>query len=47
MIVDPWGDIIARTGTEPALAISVISLDRIRTIRERIPILANRRIDIY
>jgi predicted amidohydrolase len=47
MIVDPWGDIVGKTGSETGLAIANLSHERIRTIRERIPILANRRSDIY
>lgn len=47
MIVDPWGDVIGKTGSECGLAISDISHDRIRTIRNRIPVLANRRTDLY
>lgn len=47
LIVDPWGDVIGRTGVECGLAISDLSHERVRTIRERIPILANRRNDLY
>lgn len=47
MIIDPWGDVIGKTGSECGLAIATLSPERIRKIRERIPILANRRNDIY
>ncbi len=47
MVVDPWGDIIAETGTACGLAIAELTRDRVRSIRERLPIVANRRPDLY
>ncbi len=47
MIIDPWGDKLAETGADAGIAIAELSRERIRSIRERIPILTNRQPDIY
>ncbi len=47
MIVDPWGDVIGKTGTDCGLAMADLFQERLRVIRERIPVLANRRNDLY
>lgn len=48
MIVNPWGEVIARLGgdyMEPEIAIAEIDLDLITRIRTQMPLL--RRTDVY
>lgn len=49
MLIDPWGKITARLSREeePGLAMGEIDLARLRTVREQVPSLKNRRTDIY
>ena len=47
MIVDPWGYVLANTGGTPGVAMAEISLERIASVRARLPALTNRRPDIY
>jgi omega-amidase len=47
MIVDPWGKIIAEAGEEPLLLTGEIELEKVREIRQRIPVLDDRRADLY
>ena len=43
MIVDPWGQIVARRATGPGVVIADIDLSRQTEIRQRFPVLAHRR----
>lgn len=48
MIVNPWGEVIAKLGgdyTEPEIATAEIDLDFITRIRTQMPLL--RRTDVY
>jgi len=45
MIVDPWGTVVARLGTEPGVAVAEIDLDSQRHYREVFPVLTHRRLD--
>ena len=45
--VNPWGEIIDELDYEEGLKIVEIDLDEIKRIREEIPILKNRRTDLY
>jgi nitrilase len=45
MVVDPWGAVLARLGTEPGVAIAEIDLESQRHKREVFPALAHRRLD--
>ena len=47
MIVNPWGKIIAEAGYDEELIIAEINLEEIATIREELPIIKNRRTDLY
>lgn len=47
MIIDPWGDVIARAGDRPGSIIAEIDLDYIESVRRQIPSLENRRADVY
>ena len=45
--VNPWGEVIEELGFDEDLKIVEIDLDEIKRIREEIPILKNRRWDLY
>ncbi|KAJ1637472.1 nitrilase-like protein 1-like protein [Pavlovales sp. CCMP2436] len=48
LAVDPWGTVVADAGSEqsPALALIEIDLERLRAVRERMPIAHHRRKDV-
>ncbi|HEX7853112.1 MAG TPA: carbon-nitrogen hydrolase family protein [Sphingobium sp.] len=43
LIVDPWGEVLLDMGTEPGVAVIDLDLDRIASVRARIPALDHRR----
>lgn len=47
LIVNPWGDILNKASFEEELIISEIDLNEIKKVREELPLLKNRRKDIY
>jgi predicted amidohydrolase len=47
MIVDPWGKIVMEVGEQPTLATAEIDIDYVDVIRNRIPVLEDRRPDVY
>ncbi len=47
MIISPEGEILARLGEEEGIALAEIDLRRVAESRQRIPVLQNRRTDIY
>ena len=49
MLIDPWGDIIAKVpqAQEPGIAVGEIDLEKLCKVREQVPSLKNRRTDIY
>lgn len=47
MVVDPWGEVIAEGGEGEELITIRVNLDRVRDARSRIPILQDRRPDVY
>lgn len=47
MIIDPWGNIIAKAEDKPCSIMAEIDPDYIQKVREQIPSLDNRRNDIY
>jgi predicted amidohydrolase len=47
MIVDPWGKVIAWAGEGEAIIHATIDGSYIETVRKEIPLLKNRRTDIY
>jgi len=46
-VVDPWGSVIARAGAEEMILYAELDLDRVRDVRQKLPLLMNRRPDIY
>ncbi|NTW05675.1 MAG: carbon-nitrogen hydrolase family protein [Peptococcaceae bacterium] len=47
MLVDPWGEVIAKAGEEEQLVIGEIFPDRLTEIRDKLPLLKHRRTDLY
>jgi predicted amidohydrolase len=47
MIVDPWGKIVIEGGEDPMLLTAEIEMELVDEVRERIPVLKDRRTDIY
>lgn len=47
IIANPWGEVIAQAGQKEELIISEINLDEIKKIREELPLLKNKREDLY
>ena len=47
LIVDPWGTTIADTGHLPGMAMATIKKDRIIACRSQLPVLENRRPELY
>ena len=47
MVVDPWGDIISRAGADEKIIYADIDLSRVESVRNELPLLRNRRKDIY
>ena len=47
MIIDPWGNILARAGEKPEIIYAAVDLELLAETRQRIPSLQNRRTDIY
>jgi len=45
MIVDPWGTVLARIGTEPGIVVAEINLHQQQRRRELFPALSHRRLD--
>ncbi|XP_035854984.1 LOW QUALITY PROTEIN: omega-amidase NIT2-like [Sander lucioperca] len=46
-VVNPWGEVISKAGPEEAVIYADIDLQYLADIRQRIPITAQRRDDIY
>ncbi len=47
MVIDPWGEVIARANDRPCCFTAEIDLDYVRSVRSQIPSLENRRGDLY
>ena len=45
--VNPWGEVIEQAGFEEDMKIIAVDLNEIRRIRNELPILKNRRSDLY
>jgi len=46
MLVDPWGEVIARLGTGPGVLIGDLDAMRIADVRARLPVLDSRRAEL-
>jgi len=47
MLVDPLGVVRADLGPGPGVAVAEVDVDMIRTVRDRLPSLDNRRDDVF
>ena len=47
MVIDPWGTVIAKARDEAGMFYADIDLDYEDKIRQKVPVLKNRRADIY
>ena len=47
MVIDPWGRVTARAGTEPGILYGEIDLAYEEEVRRQMPSLKNRRSDLY
>lgn len=47
LIVDPWGEIIWKAGTGEEVAVVSIETEKVSQVRDRLPLLAHRRLDRY
>ena len=47
IVTSPWGEVLHRLGTEQEVALMEIDLSRNETVRQQLPLLKHRRIDLY
>lgn len=47
IITNPWGDVVAQANSDECLIIKKIDLNEIKKIREDLPLLKNKRDDLY
>ncbi|AGL00777.1 carbon-nitrogen hydrolase family protein [Desulfoscipio gibsoniae] len=47
IVVDPWGDVVARAGTGEEIIMVELDPEKIREVRGRLPLLTQRRTDLY
>lgn len=47
LVVDPWGNVIAKAGEQPGVITATIDLDYLAKVRKQVFTLENRRPDIY
>ena len=47
LVVSPWGDVVTQMDEKPGIQITEIDLDRVDAIREQLPLLSARRMDLY
>ncbi len=47
MIVDPWGEVLAQAGSDEEIIYATLKPSRITEVRRQMPLLKNRRTDIY
>jgi len=47
MVVDPWGNVLVQAGTGEEIILAEIDTEKIQDVRDRLPLLAQRRTDLY
>lgn len=47
LVVDPWGEVLARAGEGEEIIYAGIDLERINKVRSQLPLLQHRRTDLY
>lgn len=43
LVIDPWGEIVLDMGDEPGLAFAEIDSNKVRDVRQRVPVIEHRR----
>lgn len=46
-VVDPWGEVVATTAHEEDIVTATVDSELVREVRSRIPVAAQRRLDVY
>lgn len=46
-VIDPWGETVLDAGADEGLFTATLDLDQVAEVRRRIPVLADRRPDVY
>jgi predicted amidohydrolase len=46
-IIDPWGEVVLELGGQEAVVSATIDLDEVDRARQRLPVLSDRRPDVY
>ena len=47
MVLDPWGNVLARASEKEEIIYSEINLENLKKVRRELPLLKNRRDDLY
>ena len=47
IVCSPWGDVLMQMNEKEAVAITTLDLDRLEAVRAQLPLLAQRRTDVY
>jgi omega-amidase len=47
IVADPWGQVVSQMDEKPGVRITDLDLDRVRGVREQLPLLRHRRTDVY
>lgn len=47
LIVDPWGNVVAEADENESVIIKELNLMKVKKIREELPLLKHRRVDLY
>ena len=47
MAVSPWGDVVYRAGAEPVSQVVELDMRLVDEVREQLPLLSARRVDVY
>jgi predicted amidohydrolase len=47
MVVNPYGEIILEMGEEEGVGVVELNIDYLKDVREKLPLIKNRRVDIY
>ena len=47
IVTNPWGEVMAQAGEKEELIICEIDLSEIKKVREELPVLKNKRKDLY
>jgi len=47
MVVNPWGEAVVDSASRADLLVAEIDLDEVNSVRERIPVFKDRRVDLY